>query len=79
MTTDEHPVVPRSDGERPPAPYRIWSMTTAFNKQDAPIRANIGKSYRHVVVMESETFKRLMREHPEFAAKLTFELGDLDG
>ena len=48
-------------------PYTIWAMPTTFRKSGSPIMGTIGASVRHVVVMEAETFKRLVAENPNLA------------
>lgn len=48
-------------------PYRIWPTPIPFNKQGWPVVGNFGKEWRQVVVMDAETFKRLIAEHPSLA------------
>lgn len=60
-------------------PYTAWAATTAFRKDGAPVLGTMGSSVRRVIVMEVETFKRMLREHPEFAAATQFRIGEMDG
>jgi hypothetical protein len=55
-------------------PFTIWALDAPFDKYGVPRMGNVGQSIRLVVVMESETFKRLLREHPSLATE-QFRLG----
>jgi len=45
-------------------PFTVWALDAPFDKHGVPRMGNYGVSVRRVVVMESETFKRLIDEHP---------------
>jgi hypothetical protein len=62
------------------APYRMWVATTTFRKDGMPVLGTMGSTHKRVVVIEVETFQRMLREHPTLKADTTiFELADLDG
>ena len=50
-----------------PKPYRIWPEHMPFRRNGTPVVGNMGSGYRAVVIMERETFKRLIDEHPSLA------------
>jgi hypothetical protein len=50
-----------------PEQYTIWHGFTTFRKNGTPIMGTLGASAKPVVIMESETFQRLVREHPSLA------------
>lgn len=58
-------------------PYTVWSMFAPFRKDGAPVMGSFGQSVRSVVVMEAETFRRLIREHPELQTAV-FRVGTVD-
>ncbi|HET8777959.1 MAG TPA: hypothetical protein VFN76_09900 [Candidatus Limnocylindria bacterium] len=45
------------------APYTMWSMAAPFRKNGTPVVGTMGSSIRSVVIMEAETFKRLVAEN----------------
>jgi hypothetical protein len=47
--------------------YTIWATLAPFRKNGTPVIGNMGSTVKDVVVMESETFRRLVREHPSLA------------
>jgi hypothetical protein len=61
-----------------PESYTIWMVTAPFNKHGVPLMGRSGASARRVVVMDGDTFKRLIAEHPSLATA-QFRTGELDG
>ena len=57
--------------------YCIWPETMPFRKNGTPVVGTMGSGFRSVVIMEAETFKRLMREHPSLATA-QFEVAEYD-
>jgi hypothetical protein len=43
-------------------PYTIWSVETTFRKDGTPVMGTMGASWKSVIVMDAETFKRLCKE-----------------
>lgn len=66
--------VRRQGDEVSAEPYTLWSMHAPFDKHGVPVMGNCGRTIRAVVVMEAETMKRLIAEHPSLAAA-QFKLG----
>jgi hypothetical protein len=58
-------------------PYTIWSMPTTFRRDGSPVMGSFGASVQQVVVMTSETFKRLVRENPDLSTA-QFNVGTFD-
>jgi hypothetical protein len=48
-------------------PYTIWALPAAFKKSGFPSMGSFGATVRNVVIMDAETFKRLVAEHPSLA------------
>lgn len=46
------------------APYRIWMLPIPFNKHGDPVPGNFGASVRSVVILDADTFRRLVSGHP---------------
>lgn len=55
-------------------PYTLWALDAPFDKHGVPRMGTVGQSIRRVVVMDAETFKRLIAEHPELQ-KAEFRIG----
>ena len=55
-------------------PIRIWSVACPFNKKGFPVVGSFGKTIRNVVIIPTDTWTRLCREHPTLAAT-QFEVG----
>lgn len=47
--------------------YTLWSMVCPFRKNGTPVLGTMGSTLRNVIVMESETFKKLVADHPSLA------------
>lgn len=45
--------------------FVMWSSECPFGKDGGPVLGTMGKEVRHVVVMETEAFKRLLAEIPK--------------
>lgn len=58
-------------------PYRVWSIEAPFRSDGSPVVGTFGKSIRPVVIMESDTFKRLVKEHSSLATA-HFEVGSFE-
>ena len=43
-------------------PYTIWSTAMPFRKNGTPVVGTIGSEIKPVVIMDAETFKRLVKE-----------------
>ena len=57
------------------APYRMWKAWCPFNRNGFPVVGNFGSSGRTVVILDADTFSRLVRENPNLATA-RFELGE---
>ena len=57
------------------AAYRFWIETMPFRKNGTPVVGTMGGQIRTVIVMEAETFQRMIREHPSLQAA-SFETPD---
>lgn len=49
-------------------PYTMWSFQWPFDKHGVPVRGNSGRTIRPVVIMEADTFKRMLSEHESLGA-----------
>jgi hypothetical protein len=58
-------------------PYRIWTLDAPFDKAGTPRMGSFGVRTGRVVVFESETFKRMVSEHPSLATA-EFTVGAYD-
>lgn len=58
-------------------PYRIWPTPIPFRKDGTPVVGNFGPTIRQVVIIEAETFKRLIAEHPSLTTA-RFEVAEYD-
>lgn len=65
----------QADEIEAPAPYRIWPESMPFRRNGTPVVGNMGSSVRRVVIMDAETFKRLVSETPALATA-RFEVAD---
>ncbi len=54
-------------------PYRVWQLYMPFTKEDFPVRGNFGSKILPVVVIETETFRRMINDH-ESLKDTKFEL-----
>ena len=59
------------------APYRLWPADMPFRRDGTPVVGNMGSSVRSVVIMETETFQRLVAENPGLATA-QFEVAQYD-
>ena len=59
-------------------PYVCWVLEMPFDKQGAPFSGLSGRSVRAVVVMEPETFKRMIEDNPSLR-QCEFKIGTRDG
>lgn len=58
-------------------PYTIWVDVCAFRKDGTPITGNIGSSVRRVVIIESETWNRLVADVPRLGTT-NFRVGTFE-
>lgn len=56
-------------------PYRIWPELAPFRKNGTPVVGTMGSTFRRVVIMDAEDFKRLVRENPDLATA-KFEIAE---
>lgn len=80
------PHIPKRDGGSGPdpaspsvhEPYTIWTATVPFRRDGTPVVGNMGSSARRCVILDIETFQRMLREHPTLASDATlFNLGEM--
>lgn len=68
---------PPRDGSPQDSPYTIWALDCPLNKRGVPVMGNFGGRWRRVVVIESETWTRLIAEVPGMATA-QFRVGSYD-
>ncbi len=59
----------------PEGDYRVWSIDMPFRKDGAPVAGTMGSTIKRVLVIEAETFKRLIDEHPSLQTA-RFDVGE---
>lgn len=63
------------DQQRQPDKPRIWALMAPFRKTGWPVVGTFGATMRPVIIMETETWKRLCAEIPALA-NTEFEVGE---
>lgn len=58
-------------------PYTMWILEAPFSKHGVPLMGNSGASIAKVIVMRSETFKRLIANYPDLNSA-QFRVGQYD-
>jgi hypothetical protein len=58
-------------------PYTLWRFDAPFTKQGVPVMGTCGASVGAVVVMRTETLKRMIDEHPTLKVA-EFRIGEYD-
>lgn len=58
-------------------PYRIWTLDAPFDKDGVPVMGTVGRSVERVVVIRSQTFRRMIAEHPSLRTA-AYEVGSYD-
>lgn len=56
-------------------PYRIWALHCPFRKNGTPVLGTMGSTIQGVIVIQVETWRRMVREIPALAAA-PFEVGE---
>lgn len=70
-----YPFTVTTDSTAPP-PYPIWNLEAPFTKTGFPVVGSFGRTIRPVIIMEVETFQRLVKEHPS-PETAQFKVGEL--
>jgi hypothetical protein len=63
-----------AEQEQKEKPMRIWAMWCPFRKSGSPVVGTFGHTERDVIIIPTETWRRLCHEIPALATR-HFEVG----